>query len=57
LEKVISKTIAVFVNSEGDTLFIGVDDDDDGNVVGLENDFQVLKKKNIYGFERVQVIH
>jgi predicted HTH transcriptional regulator len=56
LEKVISKTIAAFMNSEGDTLFIGVDDDD-GNVVGLENDFQLLKKKNIYGFERVQVIH
>ena len=49
MEKVISKTIAAFVNSEGDTLFIGVDDD--GNVVGLENDYQLLKKKNIYGFE------
>jgi predicted HTH transcriptional regulator len=49
LEKVIAKTIAAFMNSEGGTLFIGVDDD--GNVIGLENDYQMLKKKNSDGFE------
>jgi hypothetical protein len=49
LEKVIAKTIADFMNSEGGTLFIGVDDD--GNVIGLENDYKLLKKKNSDGFE------
>jgi predicted HTH transcriptional regulator len=49
LEKVIAKTIAAFMNSEGGTLFIGVDDD--GNIIGLENDYQLLKKKNSDGFE------
>ena len=49
LEKVISKTIAAFMNSEGGTLFIGVDDD--GNVIGLENDYLLLKKRNSDGFE------
>lgn len=32
----ISKTVAKFMNSERGTLFIGVDDD--GNIIGLEND-------------------
>lgn len=49
LEKVIAKTIAAFMNSEGGTLFIGVDDD--GNVIGIENDYTILKKKNSDGFE------
>jgi predicted HTH transcriptional regulator len=49
LEKVISKTITAFMNSEGGALFIGVDDD--GNVIGLENDYQSLKKKDSDGFE------
>jgi hypothetical protein len=34
LEKVIAKTIAAFMNAEGGTLFIGVDDDN--NPVGLQ---------------------
>jgi predicted HTH transcriptional regulator len=34
LENVISKTIAAFMNSEGDTL-----------VIGIENDYQLVKKK------------
>ncbi len=49
LEKVISKTVAAFMNSEGGILFIGVDDD--GNILGLEKDYQTLKKKNSDGFE------
>jgi predicted HTH transcriptional regulator len=34
LENVISKTIAAFMNSEGTTL-----------VIGIENDYQLVKKK------------
>ena len=49
LEKIIGKTIAAFMNSEGGTLFIGVDDQ--GNVLGLEDDYKTLKKQNSDGFE------
>lgn len=50
LEKAISKTIAAFMNSEGWILFIGIDDQ--GNVLGLENDYQLLNKRNFDGFEQ-----
>ena len=40
LEKVIAKTVAAFANSEGGSLVIGVDDD--GQVLGLENDYGSL---------------
>ncbi len=54
LEGVIIKTIAGFMNSSsGGTLLIGVDDE--GNVLGLENDFKSLKKQNRDGFEQVLV--
>jgi len=36
----IVKTVAAFMNSEGGTLVIGVEDD--GNVIGLENDLKIL---------------
>lgn len=49
MEKVIAKTISAFMNSEGGTLFIGVDDE--GNVIGLQDDYQTLKKQNSDGFE------
>jgi very-short-patch-repair endonuclease len=49
LEKVIAKTIAAFMNSEGGTLFIGVDDE--GYPVGLQNDYGTLKKQSSDGFE------
>lgn len=49
LEKIIAKTIAAFMNSDGGTLFIGVDDQ--GNVLGLEDDYKTLKKQNSDGFE------
>jgi hypothetical protein len=49
LEKIISKTISAFANAQGGTLFIGVDDE--GNIVGLDSDYDTLKKKNSDGFE------
>jgi len=42
LEKVILKTIAAFGNTDGGILLIGVDDDK--NILGLEKDFNTLKK-------------
>jgi hypothetical protein len=49
LEYVVAKTISAFLNSEGGTLIIGVDDD--GNILGLEKDFQTLSKQNTDEFE------
>ena len=49
LEEVIVKSIAGFLNTNGGTLLIGVDDE--GNVLGLKQDYQSLKKKNRDGFE------
>ncbi|TAJ11398.1 hypothetical protein DMA11_16900 [Marinilabiliaceae bacterium JC017] len=48
LEQVIVKTISAFLNTNGGMLFIGVDDD--GNTLGLEKDYQTLKKNNRDGF-------
>lgn len=50
LELVIAKTIVGFMNTKGGKLIIGVDDD--GNILGLENDFKTLKHKNKDGYER-----
>ncbi len=49
LEFVVAKTVSAFLNSEGGTLLIGVDDD--GNILGLEKDIQTLQKKDIDGYE------
>jgi predicted HTH transcriptional regulator len=49
LEYVVAKTISAFLNSEGGTLIIGVDDV--GNILGLEKDMQTLSKPNKDGFE------
>lgn len=49
LEHVIVKTVAGFLNAEGGTLLIGIDDD--GNVLGLESDFGTLTKANADGYE------
>lgn len=49
LEKVIMKTIAAFGNTDGGILLIGVDDDK--NIVGLENDFQSLKRTDADYYE------
>lgn len=48
LEHVITKTISAFLNTEGGMLFIGVDDE--GNILGLEKDYQALSKNNRDGF-------
>ncbi len=51
LETVILKTLAGFLNSAyGGTLLIGVADD--GTILGLQSDFQSLKKQNQDGFEQ-----
>lgn len=49
LEKVILKTLAAFGNTDGGILLIGVDDDK--NIIGLENDFNSLKKSNADFYE------
>lgn len=50
LEFVVVKTIAAFGNTEGGTLFIGVDDE--GKPVGLDKDLQTLgKKQNLDGYQ------
>ena len=49
LEKVIMKTIAAFGNTDGGILLLGVDDDK--NILGLENDFQSLKKTDADYYE------
>ncbi|MGR8934023.1 MAG: AlbA family DNA-binding domain-containing protein [Gammaproteobacteria bacterium] len=51
LEGVILKTLAGFLNSHiGGTLLIGVSDN--GEVIGLEKDYQTLKKPGQDGFEQ-----
>lgn len=50
LQKVIAKTVAGLMNSEGGTLIVGVADD--GTVLGLENDCRTLKKSDNDGFEQ-----
>ena len=49
LEKVIMKTIAAFGNTDGGILLIGVDDEK--NILGLEKDFQTLKKTDADYYE------
>ncbi len=44
------KTIAAFLNSDGGTLIIGVEDD--GNIYGLEKDLHSMNKGNLDKFER-----
>jgi hypothetical protein len=49
LEMVIAKTVAAFMNSSGGTLLIGVDDE--GEMLGLEKDYETVKNKNSDGFK------
>ncbi len=49
LEDVILKTIAAFANAKGGTLLIGVSDDME--ILGLEKDFNTLKKQDADYFE------
>jgi len=53
LEKVIIKTIDGFLNFEGGTLLIGIDDN--GEIIGIEKDISTLKKKNIDGFQQLLI--
>ena len=48
IQKSILRTIAGFLNSNGGILLIGVDDD--GNIMGIENDIKTIKKKNHDGY-------
>lgn len=51
LESIVLKTIAGFMNSSiGGTLLLGVADN--GEILGLDNDFKTLKKTDIDGFEQ-----
>ncbi len=50
LSRVIAKTVAGLMNSEGGTLLIGVADN--GVVVGIENDLNSLSKSDLDGFEQ-----
>lgn len=43
------KTIAAFLNTNGGTLVIGIADD--GSVLGLENDYKLLRKRNRDGLQ------
>ncbi len=49
IERMVLKSIVGFMNAEGGTLVIGVSDK--GTIVGLEDDFKNLPKKNIDGME------
>jgi len=50
LEDVILKSIAGFLNANGGTLIIGVNDT--GEILGLENDYWSLKRKDKDGFQQ-----
>jgi predicted HTH transcriptional regulator len=47
----IIKNVAAFMNTAGGTLLVGIDDD--GQVLGLDADFGVMKKPNTDGFELI----
>jgi hypothetical protein len=47
----IIKNVAAFMNTAGGTLLVGIDDD--GDVLGLDADFAVMKKPNPDGFELI----
>ena len=56
LQYVVAKEISGFLNTEGGKVIIGVDDN--GILLGLDNDYNTLRKKNKDGFNLalVQVI-
>lgn len=49
VELAVIKTLAAFLNTDGGTLIIGVDDD--GDVQGLDKDYSTFRKKNRDGFQ------
>jgi len=48
LEMIVAKVMASFMNSSGGKLLIGVNDN--GEIIGLENDYASVKNKNSDGF-------
>jgi len=48
IELAVAKSLCAFMNSEGGTLIIGVDDS--GHILGLDKDFATLRKKDKDGF-------
>lgn len=50
LEDSVAKSVAGFMNTGGGNLFIGIDDN--GNIIGLEEDYRTLKKPGRDGFEQ-----
>lgn len=53
LEKMVLKTVAAFLNSQGGTLLVGVEDD--GTVVGIEDDFgtfEAAEDQNVDAWQR-----
>lgn len=50
LQKVVAKTVAGFLNTEGGTLLIGVADD--GSILGIENDLKTLGDQGLDAFEQ-----
>jgi len=51
LQYVCVKAVAGFLNHEGGTLLIGIEDD--GSVAGIEADIRTLRHRNTDGFERL----
>ncbi len=49
LERATIKTVVGFLNTNGGNLLIGISND--GNVIGLNDDFDTLQRKNSDGFE------
>jgi len=49
MEKEVLKTVAAFLNTHGGTLLIGVANN--GDILGLQPDYQTLRKQNADGFE------
>jgi len=50
LETAVAKSVAGFLNAEGGTLMIGVDDE--GRMIGIEKDLQSLGRKDRDGFQQ-----
>lgn len=48
MQKMVAKTVAGFLNTEGGTLLIGVADD--GTVLGIEDDIKSISRKDLDGF-------
>lgn len=49
LESIIAKSIAGFMNHNGGSLLVGINDA--GEIIGLQNDYKTFKHKNRDGFE------